>query len=76
MVSRVVPTTLEQIDGILLRLLDIQMDLSSLKTSLVCARLHGTEDGGLKATDLHPDLLHLYETVDDTEFLCATQGHG
>ena len=74
MAARVVPTMLEQIDGILLRILDIQSDLSCLKTSLVTARLHGTQSGGLKASELHPDLLTLYENVEDAEFLCATQG--
>jgi hypothetical protein len=65
---------LEQIDGILLRILDIQSDLSSLKTSLVCARLHGTQSGALKASELHPDLLTLYENVEDAEFLSASWG--
>jgi hypothetical protein len=68
---------LEQIDGILLRILDIQSDLSCLKTSLVTARLHGTQSGALKASELHPDLLTLYENVEDAEFLLAcgqTQG--
>ena len=74
MSAPVVPTMLEQIDGILLRILDIQSDLSCLKTSLVTARLHGTQSGALKSSELHPDLLTLYENVEDAEFLCATQG--
>jgi hypothetical protein len=32
-------------------------------------RLHGTQSGALKASKLHPDLLSLYENVEDAEFL-------
>ena len=41
--------------------------LSSLQTALVTARLHGSET--MKASDMHPDLLSVYENVEDAEFL-------
>ena len=62
-------SVLHQIDSVLLRLIDIQAELSCLKASLVSARLHGTQSGALKASELHPDLLSLYENVEDAEFL-------
>ena len=60
-------SVLHQIDSVLLRLIDIQAELSSLQTALVTARLHGSET--LKASDMHPDLLSVYENVEDAEFL-------
>ena len=66
-------SVLEQIDSVLLRLMDIQAELSCLKASLICARLHGTQPGALKASQLHPDLLSAYESVEDAaEVLCTS----
>ena len=61
-------SVLEQIDSVLLRLIDIQAELSCLQTALATARLHGSET--LKASDMHPDLLSVYENVED-----ATSGY-
>ena len=66
---------LEQIDSVLLRILDIQTELSCMQTSLVSARLSATTPGGLVASKIHLDLLTLFDTAEEDAVLLTGSAH-
>ena len=70
---------LHNLDGFLLRLLDIETDIISLKSSLIQTRLELTDPTRpIIASSTHPDLMDMFEqfeSIEDAETTCNT-GHG
>jgi hypothetical protein len=66
---------LEQLDSVLLRLLDIQTELSCMQTALVTTRLNATTPGGLVSSKIHPDLLTLFDNAEDVDAMLSDSAH-
>jgi hypothetical protein len=65
----------EQLDSVLLRLLDIQTELSCMQRSLVTTRLSATTPGGLVSSKIPPDRLTVFDNAEDDDALLTGSAH-